>query len=274
MVETRIDWSQYLHNFSPTATALGSSAIVKVSGQNCFRTRYGSLGQIHLGLPKGSVEGLVSLHRGFTTVPPRLRKFRGVSGADTSWLPSVSWICGRFTRLRKFRDHSGLLEAKRSCGKFPITSLNLSRSSSTLFRIFLTALALGTSAIVKVLGQNDTFVFRGSLQQMPFASQKVLWSVPHLHLSHSLLRFFWQMAVAPEKVLWKVPPTILYICLPNGCCFIKALWRFPPTVLYIYLPVSLWGESCVNCWHVSPIQIQSAENDCRCCWGILWAYQI
>ena len=34
----------------PTAIALGSSAIVKVSGQNCFRTLYGSLGQIRLGL--------------------------------------------------------------------------------------------------------------------------------------------------------------------------------------------------------------------------------
>ena len=38
--------------FSPTAMALGSSAIGKVSGQNCFRTLYASLGQIHLGLPK------------------------------------------------------------------------------------------------------------------------------------------------------------------------------------------------------------------------------
>ena len=36
--------------FSPTAIALGPSAIVKVSGQNCFRTLYGSLGQIRLGL--------------------------------------------------------------------------------------------------------------------------------------------------------------------------------------------------------------------------------
>ena len=38
------------------------------------------MGQIHLRLPKGSVEGLVSLHRGFTKVPPRLRKFRDLSG--------------------------------------------------------------------------------------------------------------------------------------------------------------------------------------------------
>ena len=84
------------------------------------------------------------------------------------------------------------------------------------------------------------------------------------------------MAVASEKVLWRVPPTILYIRLPNGCCFIKVLWRVPQPVLYIYLPVSSWGQSCVNCSHVSPIQIQSAENDptCRCCWGILLAYYL
>ena len=40
-------------HFSPTAIALGPSAIVKVSGQNCFWTLHGSLGQIRLGLPKG-----------------------------------------------------------------------------------------------------------------------------------------------------------------------------------------------------------------------------
>ena len=54
--------------FSQTAIALGSSAIVKVPGQNCFHTLYGSVGQIRRGvsgllgqirpwLPKGSVEG-------------------------------------------------------------------------------------------------------------------------------------------------------------------------------------------------------------------------
>ena len=56
--------------FSPTAIASGSSAIVKVSGQNSF----GFLGQIRLGLPKGSAEG-------FTKAPPRFSKFRGVSGS-------------------------------------------------------------------------------------------------------------------------------------------------------------------------------------------------
>ena len=55
--------------FSPTAIALGSSAIVKVSGQNCFRTINGSLGQICVGLPKGSGEGSTKVlpwfHQGF-----------------------------------------------------------------------------------------------------------------------------------------------------------------------------------------------------------------
>ena len=65
----------YIFN-SPTAIALRSSAIVKVSGQNCIRTFYGSLGQIRLGLPKhssgqlrlglrkGSVEGSTKVHKG------------------------------------------------------------------------------------------------------------------------------------------------------------------------------------------------------------------
>ena len=54
--------------FSPTAITLGSSAIVKVSGRNRFRTLYGSLGQIRLGLPQGSVEGSPGFQQGFTKV--------------------------------------------------------------------------------------------------------------------------------------------------------------------------------------------------------------
>ena len=40
------------------------------------------------------------------------------------------------------------------------------------------------------------------------------------------------------------------------------------------LRVSSCGQNCVNCWHVSTRQIQSAENDpsCLCCWGILSIY--
>ena len=82
------------------------------------------------------------------------------------------------------------------------------------------------------------FVFLDSLQQMAFASQK-----GSLECSPNV-----QMAVASEKVLWKVPPTMLF-----------------------YLPVSLWGQSCVNCWHVSP-SLQTTTPSCRCCWSILWVY--
>ena len=64
-----------------------------------------------------------------------------------------------------------------------------------------TALALGSSVIAKVLGQNDTVVFLGSLQQMAFASQKVLWSVPK--------QFFTLVSHSPA-VFWA-----------NGGCFIK-----------------------------------------------------
>ena len=84
-------------DFSPTAIALGFSAIVKVSEQNCFRTLYSSLGQIRFGVPKGSVEGS------------------------------------------------------------PITSLNWSPTSATLSCIL--PQQRWSSAKVKVLGQNDTFVF-------------------------------------------------------------------------------------------------------------------
>ena len=62
--------------------------------------------------------------------------------------------------------------------------------------------SLGSSAIVKVLGQNDPFVFWGSLQQMAFASQKDLWSVPQT-------QFFTLVSQSPA------------VCWANGCCFRK-----------------------------------------------------
>ena len=137
---------------SPTAIALGSSGIVKVSGQNCFRTLYGSPGQIRLGLLRGSAEGSTKVppkvaprfHQGCASfvvslvfwgrsvlgcqkvlwlwkVPPRLRKFRGVSdllGQIRLGLPKGS-VEGPprshrgstkvWPRLRKLRYLSGLL---------------------------------------------------------------------------------------------------------------------------------------------------------------------
>ena len=119
----------------------------------------------------------------------------------------------------------------------PIPSLHLSPSSFNSFLHFSpTVLALGSSAIGKVLGHNDTFVFWGSLQQMAFASQKVLWS-PKLFCTF----------VSESPADFGV----------NGYCFRKGSLEGSPTVRYIYLPVSSWGRRCMNCWHVSTIHIQS-----------------
>ena len=204
------------------------------------------------------------------------------SGADPSW--AAKRFRGRFhqgsakapprfhqgltkPRLRRFHDLSGLLGQirfgvpKGSVEGSPITSLNLSPSSSTLFCIS----PQGSSAIVQVLGKM-TGLSSGILCNKWLSPPKRFFGVfPKqfsLHWSHSLLQFFGQMAVASELVLWRVPPTILCICLPNGCCFIKVLWRVPPTVLYSLLLGSKLRE--LLTW--------SAENDpsCRCCWGILW----
>ena len=93
---------------------------------------------------QGSAKVSPRLHRGFTEVSPRLTPKGCVEGS-------------------------------------PITSLNLSPSSSTLFCIFSpTALALGSSAIlvVKVLGQMTRLSSGVLCSKMAFASQKVLWSVP------------------------------------------------------------------------------------------------
>jgi len=88
-----IDWDLPRIVFSQTAIALGSSAIVKVSGQNCFRTLYGSLGQMGLGLLKGPA--LCS-----TKVPPRFHQgcasfvISRSSGADPFW--GAKRFCGGF----------------------------------------------------------------------------------------------------------------------------------------------------------------------------------
>ena len=65
-------------HFSPTTIALGPSAIVKVSGQNCFHTLYGSLGQIRLGLGhrwNGAKSLRECLRRAYAEHPRRLPEF-------------------------------------------------------------------------------------------------------------------------------------------------------------------------------------------------------
>ena len=196
--------------------------------------------------------------QGCSTVPPVLQvswclwfsaeRFRGrFHQGCTEVSPGFHQDCASFVVSLVFWG-SSLGLPKGSVEGSPITFLNLFSSWNSFLHFSSTTLALRSSAIVKILGQNDTFVFLGSLQQMAFPSPKVLWSVPQTGLCIGL--------------------TVSCGFWAHGCCFRKVLWRVPPTVLYIYLPVSSWGQN------LSSIQIQSAENDpsCRCCWGILWAY--
>ena len=143
---------------------------------------------------------------------------------------------------------------------------------------FSTALALG----VKVLGQNDTFVFWWFLQQMVFASQKVLWSVPQtvpcigLTISCGFV-FFWQMALASEKVLWRVPQTILESLhlSPKWLLLHKSsLERSANCALHLSPSLLLGSKlrpllTCLCLTHTNPVR---RKPSCRCCWSILWAY--
>ena len=112
-------WFQGDCLFSPAAIALGSSAIIKVSGQNCFRTLYGSLGEIRL-----EFRGLWKVHQASTKVSPRFHQgFTKVAQVSRSL-----WSSGADPFWR----------AKRFCGRFPHHFFRLvsQLSSSTLFCIF------------------------------------------------------------------------------------------------------------------------------------------
>lgn len=78
---------------------------------------------------------------GSTKVPPRLKFLNSAS----SNVAEVSW-CLCFWGANPFWG------AKNLCGRFPISSLNLSRSSSTLFCIFFNSVSLGIFSHSKVLG--------------------------------------------------------------------------------------------------------------------------
>ena len=103
-----------------TAIAFGSSAIVKVSGQNCFRTLYG-WGRSVLAAKRFRRR----FHQGSSSFVASL-----VVWADPFW--GAIWFCGRFPH------HFFTLVSQ---------FLNSFLHSSP------TALALGSSAIVKILGQ-------------------------------------------------------------------------------------------------------------------------
>ena len=93
-------WFSYvpLYCLSPTAIALGSSAIVEASGQNCFPNLYGSLGQICLGLLYKCWCGIPSLgHFKMVDIKPSFTQ------AWNQWLKNerpaaVKWGCSFLKR--------------------------------------------------------------------------------------------------------------------------------------------------------------------------------
>ena len=114
------------------------------------------------------------------------------------------------------------------------------------------------------------------LQEMDFASHRFPGVFPKLFCKFCLRvsRVFLGLnGWCFRKSSVEGSPIILYICLPNGCCLIKSSLEGSANFAWHFSP-SFWGQSCVNWWHVSTIQIQSPENDpsCLCCGGILSAY--
>ena len=133
------------HDHSPTAIALGSSAIGKVWGQNRFRTLYGSLDQIRLGPPQGSAEGgsssfVVSLVFWGRSVLGCQKVPRKVSPSFHQDSPSFAclWFSGAGPSWASTRFRGRLAKAPP----------RFHRGSTKV-----------SSGIVKVLRQNDAFVF-------------------------------------------------------------------------------------------------------------------
>ena len=243
--------------------ALGSSAIVKVWSWPARRFR----GRFHQGFTKvlqvscclwssgadpfwAAKRFRGRFHEGFTKVPSWAAKWfclKRFCGRFTKVPPRFTEVPPRFhqgsttvsLRLLKFRYLSGLLGPirfgvpKGSVEGSPITSSHLSPNSFLHFSS--TALALWSSAIVKVLGLNDTFVFLGSLQQMA-----------KRFFGMFLNQFFTLVSQSPA-VFWA-----------NGCCFRKGSvegsanysLHFSPKWLLLHKS-SLEGSS--NCaLHLSP----------------------
>ena len=120
---------------------------------------------------------------------------------------------------------------------------------------------MGSSAIVKVLGQNDTFVFWGSLQQMAFASQKVLWSVPQtvLYICLRVSRGFWgKWPLLQKRFCGEFPQLFSTLVFANCCCFIKSSLEGSANCA-LHLPPSLLLGSKLCEWstclsHTNPVR--------------------
>ena len=136
---------------------------------------------------QGSPQVLWSLVLWGRSVLAATRLVLGCQNVPWKVPPSFHGGCTDVSRkLRKFRDLSGLLGRSLSFPKdpaqgSPITSLHLSLSSFNSFLHFSpTVLALGSSAIANVLGQNVTFVFWDSLRRWPSPPKRFFGVFPKL----------------------------------------------------------------------------------------------
>ena len=209
-------------------------------------------------------------HQGFTKNPPSFSEFHGVSRSVLGLPRGSSWaakrFCGRFhrgstkvsPRLRKFRDRFSLPSLLYVCLPVP----------STCFTSFWTELALRSSAVVKVLGQNDTFVFWVLSSKWLSPPNRFFGVFPKLFCTFvSECPAVFGVNVCCFRIRFCGG---FYISLPTGCYFIKSSLEGSANCALYWPPRLLLGSKLrelLTCFsHTNPARRK------RCCWGIPWAY--
>ena len=214
----------------------------------------GFLGQIRLGLPKVSVEGLSTKvprrsHQGSTKALPRFHQ-----GCASLLISLVLWgvsvLGARFHRgIEVSARFHQLVPNSIGFGVFSLVKV-LGRTSPLPFlgadpcflrtsfvelcpTTFLSVSPSFCSSSLLSLHLSPSLVwFSGAvLGQIPFASEKVPLHTsspnPSLHLSPGLVWFSGgQIPFVSDKVLWRVPRSLLYTCL-----------AIPSALLHVCLPV-------------------------------------
>ena len=190
----------------PSAIAFGSSAIVKVSGQNCFRTLYASPGQGRLGPPEGSAKGS-------TKVPARVHQgsTKALQVSWCLWLSGApSWAAKRFRG--KFPEVSPRFH-QQSCASFVVSLIfwaarlglpKRSEKGSTKVKFWLCG--AGPSWAAK------RFVLKGSVGGSPRFRQGFTEVPPRFQGCASFLislAFWGRSLLGCQKILWKVTQSLL-----------------------------------------------------------------
>ena len=176
--------------------------------------------------------------------------------SDSLWFSGAypSWAAKRF-RVRFHAEGATSAEGSPSllyiC--LPVRSIFLAFfTNSGSFGVFSHSKGFGAKwhvCLLAFFAANGFRLPKGSLECSPNCSA---------HSSQSLPRFLRWMAVASERVLWRVPPTILYICLPHGCCFVKSSLEGSANCALRLSPSLLLGSklhellTCLNHWNPVP----------------------